>query len=70
MILDERYKYVFKKEYDTGEGKLRENDTITQFRGNIYFNGGLVPQHYAEMLRGLVENDTIAKEYLQKILII
>jgi hypothetical protein len=70
MKIDEKYKYVFKKDYDTGEGKLRENDAITQFRGNIYFNGGLVPQHYATMLRKLIENDAIANEYLKKTLII
>ena len=70
MKIDEKYKYVFKKDYDTGEGKLRENDTITQFRGNIYYNGGLVPQHYAVMLREIIENDKIANEYLQKTLII
>ena len=58
-------KYILKKPYTTVWGTLPVGSEITLFRGFVYFNGGMVDPSYADMLRELINDDKLCKEYLE-----
>lgn len=68
--MDEKVRYIFKKDYVTDHGTLHENSEIRFFRGGVYFDGGLVMGGYAEELYEIVNNPQIKNEYLKEIKIV
>ena len=58
-------KYILKKEYTTQWGTLPIGSEITLFRGFVYFNGGMVAPAYADILRKLIDDEKLQKEYLE-----
>lgn len=66
----EQEKYVFVKDYVCQYGTLKTNDEIILFRGNVYFNAGLVTPAYRSVLLNIVNDDKLRNEYLKKVQII
>ena len=65
--MDEKVKYIFKKDYVTDHGTLFENSEIRFFRGGVYYDGGLVPSGYAKELVDIIKDDKLREEYLKVI---
>lgn len=61
----ERYRFV--KAFNSHEGTIPQGSEITIMdNGAVYFNGGLVHSAYQSMLKSMVTNENMRKEYLVK----
>lgn len=60
-------KYVFIKSYTTQYGTIPENTDAFIFRGQVYINGGLCSPAYASIIRNLISDDDLHKEYLKDV---
>jgi hypothetical protein len=56
-------KYVLIKPYECQYGTLPEGSEIIAFRGQIYVNGGPIPNSYNKIFLELINND----EYVRKV---
>ncbi|MBR6516946.1 MAG: hypothetical protein IKT40_08950 [Bacilli bacterium] len=63
-------KYVFIKDYVTKDGVIREGSDLISFRGFLYLNGGMILPAYSRGLYNLLDNKTLASEYLKEVEII
>lgn len=59
-----RKKYIFKKDYATDEGIIRQGSELVLFRGLIYLNGGIILPAYQKFLLKILETPQLRKEYL------
>lgn len=65
--IDEMTTYILKKNYvDSRFGELPVGSEIRFMRGICYFNGGMVPVSYAEILRGIIEDPALKREYIEE----
>lgn len=60
-------KYIFIKPYVTSEGTIPQNSEITIFRNAVYFNGGMTMPSYARLLKKIVDDEQLHKEYLRDV---
>ena len=61
----ERYRFI--KSYNSYEGRIPEGSDITVLdNGAVYFNGGLVHAAYQRMLKEMISNESVRKEYLRE----
>lgn len=58
-------KYIFIKPYTTEQGTIPEGSDIIFFRGRVFINGGMCHPAYESILRNIVEDDALHKEYLK-----
>lgn len=58
-------KYIFIKPYVTSQGTIPQGSEISFFRGFVYINGGICMGTYANILRNIVEDENLHKEYLK-----
>ena len=56
-------KYVLIKPFECQYGKLPEGSEIIAFRGQIYVNGGSIPNSYNKIFLDLINNN----EYVRKV---
>lgn len=49
-------RYVLIKPYTCAWGTLVEGTDITEYRGNVYVNGGMVPPAYAPLMKEIMNN--------------
>lgn len=61
-------RFVFVKSYTASEGTIPEGSEITIMdNGAVYFNGGLVHTAYQDMLRQMIEDKVMQREYLREV---
>ena len=65
--MDEKTRYILKKDYVTDHGALHQNSEIRLFRGAVFYDGGLVPTAYAKELVELVEDEKLKEEYIKEV---
>ena len=58
-------KYIFIKPYVTSQGTIPQNTEMTIFRNILYVNGGPCMGAYASMLKNIIEDEDLHKEYLK-----
>lgn len=59
-----REKYVLLKPYTTNEGTVPQNSDIILFRGQVYVNGGIIPQGYKEEFIRLTQDPSMTKKVI------
>ena len=63
--MDEKTRYIFKKDYVCSLGKINEGREITVFRNVLHLDGIIIPEPYATDVRKLFENKQFVKEYIK-----
>lgn len=63
--MDEKTRYIFKKQYDCQMGNIAAGREITQFRGILFIDGIMIPEPYASEIRKLFSDDKFMKEYIK-----
>ena len=51
--MDEKTRYIFKKNYQCQLGMIGEGREITVFRGILFIDGVMIPEPYASDIRKL-----------------
>lgn len=63
--MDEKTRYVFKKQYNCPMGNIAVGREITLFRGVLFIDGIMIPEPYASEIRRLFSDDKFMKEYIR-----
>ena len=63
--MDEKTRYVFKKNYACQLGTINEGREITEFRGVLFIDGIMIPEPYATDIKLLLGDDKFKKEYIK-----
>jgi len=63
--MDEKIRYIFKKNYSCSMGTIAEGREITLFRGILYIDGVMIPEPYATDIRKLFSDNNFVKEYIR-----
>lgn len=63
--MDEKTRYIFKKDYVCSLGKINEGREITLFRNILHLDGIIIPEPYASDVRKLFENNQFIKDYIR-----
>ena len=66
----EQKSYVFKRDFTTKFGVVKENSELRVFRNFLYLDGGMIPPGYYKTFMRLLENDKLKNLYLKEINII
>lgn len=63
--MEEKKRYIFKKQYNCSLGNIAEGREITLFRGILYIDGIMIPEPYATDIRRLFNDEKFMKEYIK-----
>lgn len=63
--MDEKTRYIFKKNYQCQMGNIAEGREITMFRGVLFIDGIMIPEPYATDIKKLFSDDKFVKEYIK-----
>ena len=63
--MDEKTRYIFKKDYSCQLGKIGEGREITVFRGIPYIDGVMISEPYASDIRKMFNDEKFLKEYIK-----
>lgn len=63
--MDEKTRYIFKKDYICSLGKINEGREVTLFRNVLHLDGIMIPEPYASDVRKLFGDEKFLKEYIK-----
>ena len=63
--MDEKKRYIFKKDYVCSFGKINEGREITYFNNMFMMDGIIIPKPYDNDIKALLEDDNFIKEYIK-----
>ena len=64
MRIEDKKRYVFKKDYYMGSNPIREGREIISYQGVLYLDGMMIPEPYASDVRNLFKDDKFVDEYI------
>lgn len=64
--MDEKKRYILKKDYICSMGKINEGREFNQFKGILYLDGVMVVEPYATELKKLLNDDKFINEYINR----
>jgi len=65
-MMDDKIKYILKKDYICSMGKINEGREFNYFRGILYLDGVMVVEPYATEIKKLFDDDNFVKEYIKQ----